>query len=320
MHKGIDVLNVGILCADIPLKVPYDTIDFSVDSIQLDEVSVLPGGDAANVSQALARFGIRTALATKTGDDVFAYLVYKTLKKSGVITQYGRMDAGLKTSVSVVLINSKGDRSFLFLPGSIWELTLEDIDPDAVRQARHVNYGSFFASPSLDKAGIRELFKLAKENGATTSADVTHDSYGIGFNGIKNSLQYIDYFIPSYAEGKSLTGEIEPERMADMLIREAKNDMTVIIKMGERGCFYKSRGKCGRIPSYKAKAVDTTGAGDNFVAGFLTGLMSGWELEESLDFANAVAGFSVQHIGAVSPDMSMDSVREFIRNTPRNSI
>ncbi len=85
MHKGIDVLNVGILCADIPLKVPYDTIDFSVDSIQLDEVSVLPGGDAANVSQALARFGIRTALATKTGDDVFAYLVYKTLKKVALL-------------------------------------------------------------------------------------------------------------------------------------------------------------------------------------------------------------------------------------------
>ncbi len=320
MRKVIDVLNVGILCADIPLKLPCETIDFSVDSLTLDAVPVLPGGDAANVSQVMARLGIKTALATKIGNDAFAHIVYKIVKQSGVNMRCVSMDASLKTSISVVLVNKQGDRSFLFLPGSIQELKLEDINPAAVRQARHVNLGSFFAHPYLDKSGARELFKMAKENGATTSADVTHDSYGTGFDGIRSSLEYLDYFIPSYTEGKYLTGESDPERIADVIIREAKSDITVVIKMGEDGCFYKSRGRCGRIPCYKTKAVDTTGAGDNFVAGFLTGLINGWELEEGLEFANAVAGFSVQRLGATSPDMSMKNVREFIRNTPRSGV
>ncbi len=318
MAKTIDVLNVGILCTDMPLKIPYDAVDFSVDSIKLDAVPVLPGGDAANVSQVMARLGKKTALATKIGDDAFGHVVYKIVEQSGVNMRYVKLDPSLQTAISVVLINRKGDRSFLFLPGSIRELALEDIDPAAVRQARHVNLGSFFAHPKMDRQGALELFKMAKENGATTSADATHDSYGTGFDGIKPSLKYLDYFIPSFAEGKYLTGESEPERIADAIVREADGDITVVIKMGEDGCFIKSRGKGRRVPSFKTTAVDTTGAGDNFVAGFLTGVSSGWELEECAEFANAVAGFSVRRLGATSPDMSMEAIREFIKNTPRS--
>ena len=315
MDKTIDVLNVGILCTDIPLKIPYDAIDFTVDSIALDAVPVIPGGDATNVSQVMARLGKKTALSTKLGDDAFGHIVYKIVEQSGVDMQYVKLDVRLKTAISVVMINGKGDRTFLFLPGSIRELALEDIDPAAIRQARHVNFGSFFAHPKLDHGGARELFKMAKESGATTSADVTHDSYCTGFDGIKDSLRYLDYFMPSFKEGKYLTGESSPERIADVFIREA-GDITVVLKMGEEGCFIKSHGKCIRSRSFKATVLDTTGAGDNFVAGFLTGLSNGWELEECAEFANAVAGVSVQHLGATSPDMSMEKVREFMQNTP----
>jgi sugar/nucleoside kinase (ribokinase family) len=318
MDKTIDVLHVGILCTDIPLKIPCDIIDFTVDSIVLDEVPVFPGGDAANVAQVMARLGKNTALATKIGDDAFGHIVYKTVEQSGVDMRYVTLDASLKTAISVVMINRSGDRTFLFLPGSIRELTQDDIDPAAVKQARHVNLGSFFAHPRMDRGGARELFKMAKEYGATTSADVTHDSYHTGFEGIKDSLRYIDYFMPSYAEGKYLTGESEPERIADVLIREAGGDITVVLKMGAEGCFVKSRGKCFRTRAFKVRAVDTTGAGDNFVAGFLTGVSNGWELEQCAEFANAVAGLSVQHLGATSPDMSMAKVREFIKENTGN--
>lgn len=311
MEKAYDVLNVGILCTDILLKIPCNTIDFSVDSLVLEAVPVFPGGDAANVAQVMARLGKKTALAALIGDDIFGRAVYKTVEQSGVDMRYTRQDDSLQTTISVVLINAKGARSFLFLPGSLREFTLKDIDPAAIRQARHVNFGSFFAHPKMDRGGARELFKLAKESGATTSADVTHDSYGTGFEGMKDSLRYLDYFMPSYVEGKYLTGESEPERIADVFIREAV-DITVVLKMGEEGCFIKSRGRCIRSRSYPAAAVDTTGAGDNFVAGFLTGLSNGWELEECAEFANAVAGFSVQQLGATSPDMSMERIREFI--------
>lgn len=316
MNKSIDVLHVGIMCADIPLKIPYDTIDFSVDSIRLDEAAILTGGDASNASEVMARLGKNVAIAAKIGHDAFGHIIKDLVEESGVNTAYVKMDTRSRTAFSVVLINRKGDRSFLFFPGSIRDFSMDDIDTAALQKARHVNFGSFFAHPEMDRGGAEELFKLAKASGATTSADVTHDSYGTGFAGIKDSLRYVDYFIPSYAEGKYLTGETEPERIADFIIRET-GDKTVVLKMGEEGCFIKSQGKCISSRPFKVSAVDTTGAGDNFMAGFLTGLTNGWELEKCADFANAVAGFSVQHIGATSPEMSMEHISEFIKNTPR---
>jgi sugar/nucleoside kinase (ribokinase family) len=316
MIKSIDVLHVGIMCADIPLKIPYDTIDFTVDSIKLDEAAIVSGGDATNASQVMARLGKNVAVAAKIGNDLIGHVIKNSVEESGVNTAYVKMDTRSSTALSVVLINSKGNRCFLFYPGSMREFSMEDIDPAALQKARHINFGSFFAHPEMDRGGALELFKLAKASGATTSADITHDSYGTGFAGIKDSLRYVDYFMPSYIEGKYLTGETEPEKIADFIIRET-GDKTVVIKMGEEGCFIKSQGKCIRSRAFKTTAVDTTGAGDNFVAGFLTGLTNGWELEKCAEFANAVAGFSVQHLGATTREMSMDHIWEFIKNNPR---
>ncbi len=316
MEKVYDVLHVGIICADMPLKVPCETIDFSVDSVKLDDVAILPGGDATNASIVMSRLGKRVALAAKTGDDPFGHIITDIVRRSGVDMRYMKADAGSRTSISVVLINARGERTFLFLPESIQSFSLEDIDIEAIQKARHVNLGSLFAHPKLDRGGAEELFKLAKGFGATTSADVTHDSHGTGFSGIKGLLKYVDYFMPSYIEGKYLSGETDPSRMADFFIRET-GDKTVVIKMGEEGCFIKSRGKCIRVRPYTVKAIDTTGAGDNFVAGWLTGLANGWELEQCGEFANAVAGYSVQFLGATTGSMNMENILEFMQKTPR---
>lgn len=316
MDKVLDVFHVGIICADIPLKIPCDVIDFSIDSICLGEVSILPGGDATNTAQVMARLGKKVALASKMGDDVFGHIVKDIVEESGVNTDHIKMDVDSRTSISAVLINRKGDRSFLFFSGSIGEFSLDDIDISALKKARHVNYGSYFAHPKMDRGGVQELFRIAKESGATTSADVTHDSYKTGFLGIKDSLRYVDYFFPSYVEGKYLTGETEPERIADCIVRET-GDKTVVIKMGEEGCFIKTKGKCIWSRPFAVKVVDTTGAGDNFVAGFLTALTSGCEIEECADYANAVAGFSVQHIGATTRELSVEKILELMNNTPR---
>jgi 2-dehydro-3-deoxygluconokinase len=316
MDKAFDVLHAGIMCADVSLKIPYDSMDFSIDSMRIDDAVILPGGDATNASRVMARLGKKAALASKIGKDDFGIAIKKIVDKSGVDTSYIKMDPESRTTISFVLINKKGDRIFLVYSGSLQEFSIEDIDMSVLKKARHVNFGSYFAHPKMDKGGVERLFKAAKAAGLSTSADVTYDSSGTGFEAIKGSLRYVDYFMPSYVEGRYLTGETEPERMADFLIRET-GDKTVVIKMGEEGCFIKSQGKCIRSRPFDVKAVDTTGAGDNFVAGFLTGLSNGWDLERCAEFANAVAGFSVQFIGAVTAEMSMERIQEFMRVTPR---
>jgi sugar/nucleoside kinase (ribokinase family) len=168
----------------------------------------------------------------------------------------------------------------------------------------------------MDGGGTEELFRRAKEYGAMTSADVTYDGRGAGFERIRGLLRYTDYFMPSYAEAKHLSGETDPGRMADFFIRET-GDKTVVIKLGGDGCFLRSGGRSICVRPYAVDALDTTGAGDNFVAGFLTGLANGWETERCAEFANAVAGFSVQYLGATTDRMSMESVLDFMEHTPR---
>jgi len=85
-----------------------------------------------------------------------------------------------------------------------------------------------------------------------------------------------------------------------------------VIKLGEKGCFIRSGTKNFIVPAFDVNPVDTTGAGDSFVGGFLAGLMRGWDIERCARLGNGVAGFKTQFIGATTSQMSMERVLEFM--------
>ena len=310
------MLHIGLIVADMPIKVPYQCIDFTQDSIPIEKFDILPGGDATNAACVMARLGKKAGLCAKIGDDNFGRIVIKTVGECGVDVENIKADTDTKTSMSVVLINDRGERSFLFCSGNNQDFSLNDIDLAKLSKAKHINYGSFFGLPKLDKEGAAKLFQAAHRLGITTSADVTEDCFHVGYSGIREALAHVDFFMPSYGEAKYLSGESEPEKMADFFIRDT-GEKTVVVKMGEEGCFIRSGGKSRRVRSYKVIPVDTTGAGDNFVAGFLTGLTNGWDVVQCADYACAVAAFSVQHLGATSDLMNQQAIEDFIRRTPR---
>lgn len=312
MNRPIDVLNVGLLCADLPVALPSDEVDFSADSVLVPSIPVVNGGDAGNAAITLARLGSRSALSTVLGDDAFGRAVFRLVEQSGVITDYIKIIEGLQTSASVVLIKKSGERLFLFCSSSIETITIDTIATSAFKLARHVNYGSMCGLVNLDPDAAK-LLKLAKEAGCTTSMDITGDQSLIKFDRAKEALRYVDYFMPSYREARLLSGETEPERMADFFIRET-GDKTLVIKLGEKGCFVKPAGKSFVSPPFKARVVDTTGAGDSFVGGFLAGLTRGWDIERCARIANGTAGFNSQFVGATAPEMSMERVLAFMEH------
>ncbi len=313
MDKRYDILNVGIIVADLMLRLPCKTLDFQTDMIRLPEIPLLPGGDAANSAITAARLGMKVALCCKTGGDAVGKLVLDMVSGSGVDTSFATRDPSLHTNVSTVMVNNEGDRTLVCCSGNNRELSIEDIPTEAIEQAKHINISSIFAHPKLDRGGAAELFRRAKECGATTSADVTHDAYGTGFDGIKAILPYTDYIMPSYKEGRYLTGETEPEKMAEFLIRHGAG--TAVIKMGGDGCFIQTATQCIRCPAYAVTPIDTTGAGDNFMAGFMTGLLNQLELEECGRLANAAAAMCTLTLGATGP-ITMDEVKAFMRIIP----
>jgi 2-dehydro-3-deoxygluconokinase len=319
VEKKYDIFNVGIMVADIPIKLPLDTLDFSVDVVSIDKINILPGGDATNSSIALTDLGKRVALVATVGDDYLGKMILQKVGNRGVTISHVIVKHQVSTQTSLVMINRMGDRCFLVSGSSNQTLCMEDINTSLLKQSRHLNLGSFFAHPELEKQGAVALFKMAKEQGLTTSADIINDGFNTGLRGITDILQYVDYFMPSYIEAQHLTGETEPERMADYLINKT-GDKTIIIKLGEEGCFVKNKTQRFYVDPYIEQPVDTTGAGDNFVAGFISSLLEEQDLHYCAKFACATAALSIKRLGATCTKIDRDQVLTYMEATKQRSL
>ncbi len=312
MKKVYDVLCVGLIVSDLLIH-PVDKGIFEVDTTRIEKIKLLPGGDAMNEALILAKLGQKTGILGKVGDDEFGHMVLQQANAIGVDTSCVKVDRNTITSASLVLVNQNGDRNFVYCSGNNESLTLADIDLALIKQAKIVCIGSLLGLPGLDKEGTAAIFREARENHVITVADATHDICNIGFAGIENVLKYTDIFMPSYTEGKYITGESDPRKMATILL--SCGVKTVVIKLGKKGCFIQNAEEHYHLPAYKVAVVDTTGGGDNFVAGFLTGISNGWHLKECGMFANAVGAISTQKIGANTAVKSQRQVQEFMQKT-----
>lgn len=308
-EKTYDILCVGLLNANLPVK-PVDKSVFDVDVTLVDAIEILPGGDAMNEAITLARLGNRVGLAGLVGRDPFADIVLNVAREAGVDVANVRVSDSVKTSVAIMLIKEDGSRNFASYRGANSAFSIDDIDLSVVKRTRLINIGSMFALKSFDGRGATALLKEAKANNVITSADMKYDTYKIGFEGIRETLGYIDYFLPSYDEAAYLTGEKEPGKMAEKL--RAAGAGAVVIKLGDQGCHISAGKESLTLPPFKTKVVDTTGAGDNFVAGFLTGVLRGWSIRECGTFANAVGSLSVQYVGPSNGVRSMEQVIGYI--------
>lgn len=135
--KKFDVLDIGIIVADIPVKLPCEAIDFASDTFRVEGIDIRAGGDAANSAVALSRLGKKVALAGALGNDAIGNLVREIVADKGVDTDYVRMKDGVTTSTSIVLVNNKGARTFICTRGNNVTLCMADLDFALIPQVRH---------------------------------------------------------------------------------------------------------------------------------------------------------------------------------------
>ena len=127
---------------------------------------------------------------------------------------------------------------------------------------------------------------------------------------LKPCLPYVDYFVPSIEEARMCTGKHEPADVAKVLMDGGVK--VVGLKMGEEGCYIRSANEEIRIPRFNVNAVDALGAGDAFAAGFLVGVLKGWDLEKTGRFANAVGAHCVMELGATTGIKSLEEILAFV--------
>lgn len=298
LEKEFDIVAIGTMAYDMILRTVDESV-FTRDTTLLESVGISSGGGAMTQAVVAQRLGCKTALVGKVCRDAFSSYLLQVLDEAGVDRSQVTQSEKDSMSLTFALVRPDGTRHFLGQMGSNNQtLCLGDFDLDIVRRAKIVSYGSYLVLQGLDGAGITRIFTEARRAGAITVADVANDSFRQGREVVLQNLPLIDYFIPSYVEAEYLTGEQDVAEMARFLLDRGAN--TVIIKNGEAGCYVANRQITQTVPAFCVEACDTTGAGDNFVGGFMAGLIEGMPLLEAVRYGNAVAAVSVTGMGAVS--------------------
>jgi len=312
-QKQYDVSCVGMLCADV-LARPVNNLPPRGGLDLVENISIQSGGCGANASICLSRLGVTTVLFGRVGKDSIGNFLYDVLEKEGVRTEGLRKDSTLPTSSSVVCIDSKGERSILHCLGANAHFSITDVHTEIILSSRILFIAGTFLMPAFDGEGTLSLTRLAYENGVTCCLDTHWDSSGRWMELIRDAMPYLHWFMPSETEAFHLSGEKEPGAMARRF--QSLGAQNVIIKLGERGCFIMQEGEEGFFsPAYRVQAVDASGAGDAFCAGFIAGLARGWSAKDSARLANAVGGCCVRKVGTTPGVECFENTLAFMEHT-----
>ena len=290
-----DVVCLGILVADVIAR-PVDGLPPGGELELVDEISMRGGGCALNTASVLVRFGVTASVVGKVGLDPFGDFVVRLLEERAIEHSGVARDPATSTSASVVLVDSAGERTFLHLPGANGRLRVDELDEESLFSARVLHVAGALVMPDLDGRPTAALLERAKARGLTTSLDTVWDATG-RWERLVPSLPHLDLFVPSLSEAVAVSGEQEPAAVAAWLREQGVG--TVALKLGADGCYVSGAEFEGLVDAPEIAAVDGTGAGDAFAAGFLYGYLAGWPLERSAALANAAGALATTAVGAV---------------------
>ena len=293
----MDVISLGIFVVDV-IGRAIDRYPEKGGLVVFDELEMHSGGCANNTAIGLAKLGIDVGAVGRIGTDKFGDFVLQTLNDNHVDTRGVVRDTKTNTSVTFVTVASDGERSFLHYMGSNGIFSEADVDFDLIRVSKILHVAGSFVMPKLDGEPTAHILRTAREAGVVTSLDTVWDTSGNWLKTLEPCLPHVDVFLPSIEEAKQLTGLDSPPDIARFLMDYGIQ--TVGLKMGDRGSYVRSGTEEFYVPAYEVDVVDTTGAGDAYVAGFLAGTVMGWDLKRTSELASAAGAACVTAIGTTA--------------------
>lgn len=307
-----EVICLGMAVTDILVK-GVTKIEMKGQTTFVETIEMQTGGDAVNEAITLANLGHGVRLMTLVGDDAQGKFLVQSLKEQKVDVEGVAISNAYPTSTSVVLIGENGERSFLSRKGatadeySIAHMNLNLID----ESVKLLSIASLFCSEKLNEGELVTILKKAKEVGAIAIADLVLNREDCRLEDIKEALYYLDYIVPSFDEAKYFSGKEQLEDIAAVF--HSYGIPNVIIKLGADGVWAHTKDGQVSIRTYTENVVDTTGAGDNFMAGFISGILREKTLTECLKFGSAVSAISIGKVGATGAISSREQVEQFLK-------
>ncbi|MXV62265.1 carbohydrate kinase [Natronorubrum sp. JWXQ-INN-674] len=306
-----------------------------------------PGGAPANVAVALARLEHAPLFWTRVGDDPFGRYLESTLSDAGLPTKFVERDPDAKTTLAFVTHDESGDREFTFYrddtadtrldPGRVDDATLADLE--------WVHVGGVTLAGGSSREATLDLLERASTAGCTTSFDPNFrpelwaDAETFARVG-REALAAVDVCKATVEELEALgfAGD-SPDALARAVLEYGDDEAgphTVFVTRGSEGALAvasaaalwdsgpesklgtKSNPESNEVAhgGFEADAVDTTGAGDAFVAGVIAALRDGRSLAGTLEFANAVAATATTDAGAMAALPTRDAVESMLEDVP----
>jgi len=309
------IVVVGSLNMDFVVRVEH--LPAPGETVLGRNFQMFPGGKGANQAVAAAKLGgnsVDVRMIGRVGYDVFADHLKASLSAAGVDVAAVHATRSQATGVALISVDRAGQNSIVVASGANHELAAADVE--AMRPVFHsARLALFQLETPLDT--VEAALAVAREEGLTTILDpAPAQPLAAGL------LERVDILTPNETEALGLLGRaaarVTPAEAVELA--EALRGMgpkTVIVKLGDQGCFAHAGLTQGYFPGFPVEVKDTTAAGDTFNAALAVALAEGAPLEHALRFANAAATISVTRPGAQASAPSRREVDAFLEGTDK---
>lgn len=277
---------------------------------------MVPGGKGANQACAAGKLGgssVTVRMIGRVGYDVFADHLKASLSAAAVDVSAVHAAKSQPTGIAFIWVDASGQNSIVVAPGANMELAAADVEA-----MRKVFRGGRIALFQLETpiATVAAALELAKAEGLQTILDPSPAQVLP-----RGLLEHVDILTPNETEGLGLLGRTAARIGAEEALPIAAGlqrlgPQTVVLKLGDQGCFWLSAAGYGHLPCFPVEPRDTTAAGDVFNAALAIALAEERDLNGALRFANAAAAISVTRQGAQTSVPSRREVDGLLTSTP----
>ena len=310
LGRPLRILIVGEINVDFVFKGCH-ALPTPGKEVLADDFVMTPGSSSMICAMGLACLGNQVAFHGKLGTDASGQFCLQALSKAGIDVASLRPNGGLRTGVTVSL-STPQDRALVTFAGAIAELHAEEVKNEWLETADHLHVSSYYLQKAL-RPGCRDLFARATAAGLTTSLDPGFDPAQQWEDDLLDTLREVDVFLPNEQELQAITGcnDLQEALMG------VQNERTVtLVKRGRQGCTSLYEGQWLDAPAYAVDAIDSTGAGDSFDAGFLHAWLREMPWLDCMRWGNACGSLSTRGIGGTTAQASAGEVLALITGKP----
>ncbi|MBD8880352.1 carbohydrate kinase family protein [Rhodanobacter sp. 7MK24] len=277
-----------------------------------EDAQVVPGSSSMICAMGLARLGGKVTFAGRTGADGWGDFCVSALQNAGIDVTAVQRDPALRTGITASF-STHSDRALVTFAGAIGALRADDIEDALLAGADHLHVSSYYLQGAL-RPDLKALFARARAQGLSTSLDPGFDPEQRWGNEWLGLLAEVDLFLPNDKELAGISGCVSP---LDGL-RALDNGRTrIVVKLGRYGCA--TLGHAGDLlesPAFKVSAVDSTGAGDSFDAGFLHAWLCGRPLVDAMRWGNACGALSTRGVGGTARQADAGELEALLESAP----